>query len=183
MILKYASPRILEKKNNDKMSLSKNLTRPAQKLELKTKTVSNFQLKSILLVYISDNNRKFIDKSAAYALDLTNVRAIMINDGLNLFEISDSQLAMLKNRGFELKYRQISSKDAPKRGSIKVFFDGIDYYIELSAAYSLGLINVENFYGMDQQFYKISENILVFLNNKYDVDKITMEKSPDGKHR
>lgn len=174
MALKYVSTKSLD---NNRLSLEQNLTRRPVKLE--SKTILSSQLKSILIVYIATDNRKFIDKSAAYALNLTN----FMNDGIDLFEISDYQLRTMENRNFEIEYRQISSEDVPKREAIKVFFDGIDYYIELSAAYFLGLIRDENFFKMNQQLYKISENIFLFLNNKYDVDKIIIQDTKAKKYK
>lgn len=174
MALKYVSTKSLD---NNRLSLEQNLTRRPVKLE--SKTILSSQLKSILIVYIATDNRKFIDKSAAYALNLTN----FMNDGIDLFEISDYQLRTMENRNFEIEYRQILSEDVPKREAIKVFFDGIDYYLELSAAYSLGLISDENFFKMNQQLYKISENIFLFLNNKYDVDKIIIQDTKAKKYK
>lgn len=181
MSLKYVSNRVIQ--NNDRLSLSRNLTRQTVKLEIKspTATTNATKLKSVLLVYVSDDNRTFVDKSAAYSLGLTDVRAIMLENKLNLFEVSDLQIEQFKQKNFEIEYRKILNNEAPKKPTIKVFNDGVDYFIEPSAAYALGLITVENFNNMSDQLYKVSDNLLMFLNNKYAVETINMAETE--KHR
>lgn len=181
MSLKYLNNERIVNTDN-RLSLSRNFNRTETKLETKTVPANQQQLKSILVVYISEDNRKYIDKAAAYALGLTDVRAVMTGD-LNLFEINDRQFDLIKNKNYEIEYRQLLSKDAPKREAIKVFTDGLDHYIEISAAYALGLIDAKNFNMMESQFYKISENMLVFLNNKYDVETHVVETIETSKSK
>lgn len=40
----------------------------------------------------------------------------------------------------------------------------------MSAAYALGLISLENFNAMSDELYPVSDNLLVFLQNKYEVE-------------
>ena len=39
----------------------------------------------------------------------------------------------------------------------------------MAAAYSLGLVSVEYFNTMSNELYHVSDNLLYFLKNKYDV--------------
>lgn len=61
---------------------------------------------------------------------------------------------------------------------IKIYIsDNNDKFIEKSTAYVLGLIDVQKFYDEEEKQYKISDNLLVFLENKYNVDFITKENN------
>ena len=150
------------------LSLSRNLTRNEEKQNL-AQAQSSKILRQILLIYITDDNRLFIDRTAAYALGLTKVRAIMLDKGPSLFEINKNQLEMLKIRDFDIEYKKISTDEVPLKPVIKVFIDGIDYYIETSAAYALELITEKNFFAIENPYYRISDNMLAFLKSKYSV--------------
>lgn len=93
----------------------------------------------------------------------------MLDKGPSLFEINKNQLEMLKIRDFDIKYKKISTDEVPLKPAIKVFIDGIDYYIETSAAYALGLITEKNFFAIENPYYRISDNMLAFLKSKYSV--------------
>lgn len=125
-----------------------------------------------LKVYLSDDGRIFIDKSAAYHLGYVDVKAIMLNN-IQKVEITDRQLSQIKAReNIEIEYEKlVSNKEIPEKPKIEVFIDNIDYYIAPSAAYALNLIPVERFNYMadNKELYKISENLLVLLKNKYNV--------------
>ncbi len=58
-------------------------------------------------------------------------------------------------------------------------------FIEKSVAYALGLITDKNFYVMENQLYQISDNVLAFLNNKYEIGYIDigLENSRSGRTR
>lgn len=155
----------------DRLSISRNFERTTtntntrQKEPMKNSYIQKMKLK----IYISSDNRKFIEKSAAYSLGLTGVRAIMVENQLNFFEISDVQLEALKSRNIEMEYCQVPDEMVPKKPSIKVFQQGVNYFIEPSAAYALGLITDKNFYALGNQLYQVSDNLLAFLNNKRSV--------------
>ena len=124
---------------------------------------------------MADDNRKFIDKAASYALGLTDVRAVMV-DELNLFEITDKQLEHIKARNYEIEYKNLEKEKTPQKQPIEVFLIDDEYYIDMSAAYHLNLVSVETFNNMNGQLYKISDNLLAFLNNKYNVELIPEQK-------
>lgn len=165
----------------DRLSLSRNIEAHSNDINNKTKTktaavaavTNDYIQKMKLKIYISCDGRKFIEKSAAYALGLISDKNFhAMENKLNFFEISDRQLEAFKNRNIEIEYCQISDEMVPKKTAIKVFRQGINYYIELSSAYALGLISDKNFYVMGNQLYQINDNLLVFLNNKYTVEMI-----------
>lgn len=131
---------------------------------------NEFQQKMKLKVYLTDDEKIFIDRSAAYHLGYIDTRAVMSENDQKI-EITDRQLATLKAReNIEIEYEKLmSNKEIPTKPKIEVFVDNIDYYINISAAYSLGLINVETFNNMSNELYKVSDNLLAFLKNKYEV--------------
>lgn len=156
----------------------RNQARTNNQLGINPKTQSQnnsniqFQQKMKLKVYLSDDGRIFIDKSAAYHLGYIDVKAIMLNN-IQKVEIRDRQLSQIKAReNIEIEYEKLeSNKEIPEKPKIEVFIDNIDYYIAPSSAYALNLITVERFNYMtdNKELYKISENILIFLKNKYNV--------------
>ena len=156
---------------------ARNQARTNNQLGINSKTQSQnnniqFQQKMKLKVYLSDDGRIFIDKSAAYHLGYVDVKAIMLNN-IQKVEITDRQLSQIKAReNIEIEYEKlVSNKEIPEKPKIEVFIDNIDYYIAPSAAYALNLIPVERFNYMadNKELYKISENLLVLLKNKYNV--------------
>ena len=176
--LRTINSKIIE--SNNRLSCGMNLTSKPVTLNLNTIKKethhTNLELKSKLKVYLSDDNRKFIDKSAAYALGLTEVRVIMIENQDKYFEITDKQLETIKMKNYEIEYSKIENKEVPEKPVINVYNDGIDSYIDLSAAYALGLITDQNFNNMGNELYKVSENLLIFINNKYKVDRVVLEE-------
>lgn len=161
---------------NNILSLSRNLTNNVQGVtlntNLKTKSQSNVehQQKMKIKVYLTDDSRIFIDRATAYALGLAETRSLMLETNQKT-EITDRHLEIFKAReNLEIEYEKlIVNKEIPIKPKIEVFVDNIDYYISISAAYSLGLINVEVFNNMPNELYKVSDNLLVFLKNKYEV--------------
>lgn len=81
----------------------------------KTKTETKLRLKRKLMVY-KKNGRFYIDNSAAYALKLTNVRAIM-TENPHLIEIDLETLYRFQsNEGIEIEYQEL---DKEKESKIK----------------------------------------------------------------
>lgn len=171
---------IYKEKNNtsarDLLSVGRNLSATRSNLESKTQTKSNMesvqQLKQILLVYVDELERMYIKRSSLYALGLIDTRAIMISGSDDLIEIDKVQLASISSRdNIEIKMEKVNMKEKlPQRPKIKVYKKDLEYFIEMSAAYSLGLITTETFNLMANELYAVGENLLVFLENKYDVE-------------
>jgi len=165
-----------EKEKNsseDLLSLSKKLTMPETKLELNNVSkINNHQEKQILTIYTDDNELMYINRAAAYALGLIDTRAIMLDNDESLVPFSEKQLAVILNReNLDLDFRKIEQvQKIPKKQSIKVYRDNLNCYIDMSAAYALGLISIETFNAMCNELYPVSENLLVFLQNKYAVE-------------
>lgn len=129
---------------NSLLSLSRNLTRNEEKQNL-AQAQSSKILRQILLIYITDDNRLFIDRTAAYALGLTKVRAIMLDKGPSLFEINKNQLEMLKIRDFDIEYKKISTDEVPLKPVIKVFIDGSTTILKLLQHMHLDLLPKKTF--------------------------------------
>ena len=164
-----------KKENNNKFTISNNLSATKPSLQTETQQTNqpqrNFAQKQILLVYVNDD-RFYIQRSSAYALGIINTRAIMVNGPDDLIEISKEKLAVVSSRdNIELKFEKITlEKKVPERQKIKIYKENLNHYIDMSAAYALGLISLENFNAMSGELYPISDNYLVFLQNKYDVE-------------
>ncbi len=182
MRFKIASPKALD--SNSILSLSRNFE-PKTRSEFKTTPVvkTETKLKQILKVYVSSDKRKFIDKAAAYALKMINVRAIMLEDSDQLIEITDRQLEGLSKKNIEIQYQNVENSYIPPKQNINVYYEGIEYYIEPSAAYALGLITIENWNAMGNSLYRVSENLLMFLKNKYDVKLLPKEDASNKAYR
>ena len=180
-----------EKQNNtsarDLFSVGKNLSATRSSLELREQTKSVTQnvleQKQILLVYVAENDCLYIKHSAAYALGLVETRSIMVGDTEKLVEISKMQLASISTKqNIEVKMERINaSQKLPERQKIKVYKNDLLYYIDMSAAYALGLVSVETFNVMAGEFYGVSEALLAFLQNKYDVEYHNLEESIGGR--
>ena len=130
---------------------NKTLTVNAANQSLKT------GLKQKMKVKIYDqNNNYFIERSAAYALGLINTRAIMINDNNDLIALpADAHNKLRNNHDIEIEY--IKEMKKPK---LKAYFDGNNYYIDKSAAYALKMIENEEFFASEDQFYTITVDII-----------------------
>ena len=91
----------------------------------KTRTAS--KLKRKLLVYKKDG-KFYIDHSAAYALKLTNVRAIMLNNP-KLFEISLQFLNKIQNdKDIEIEYKEVNKEKEvdSNEGNLKETLEDLD---------------------------------------------------------
>lgn len=132
--------------------------------------------KQILIVYVSENERFYIKRSSAFALGLTDTRAMMVDGTNDLLEISKRQLAILSSReNLEVKLEKVAvNEQLPERPKIKVYKDNLNHFIEMSAAYALGLVSIDTFNVMSEELYPVAENLLIFLNNKYDVELVEL---------
>lgn len=161
-----------EKKQNEQGILS--ATKPKETI-LNINTNKQTELKTILkqkkkiTIYIEDK-KYFVEHSTAFALGLINTRAIML-DNPRLVEISyDVHNKLCKNNDIEINYVQVENK----KQKLRVFVSSSSYYIENSAAYSLGLLTVEEFNNSDEKYYFISESMLPVFKNKYDVEMVAL---------
>lgn len=164
--------------SNRKMSqnkLIKQMTGLNSTPQVETSTISSGRM--ILKVYLTDDSRMFIDRAAAYSLGFIDTRAIMLDDTQKI-QISEKDLSIIKTKNsIEIEYEKLLSKeDVPAKQKIIVYVDNVDYYISVAAAYSLGLINVEVFNNISNQLFNVSDNLMVFLKNKYDIVYTEMEK-------
>lgn len=132
-----------------------------QENQLKTK----LKQKKKIIIY-KENGKYFVEHAAAYALGLTNVRAIMLEKP-KLVEISSGiHNKLCANDEIEIEYVVLENK----KDKLKVFVDGSSFYVENGAAYALGLMTVEDFNNADGNYYYISETLLPILNEKYDIE-------------
>lgn len=145
-------------------------TKPKQ-VTLNINSNQNSQLKTILKqkkkinVYV-ENEKYFVEHATAFALGLINTRAIMLEKP-KLVEISyDIHNKLCKNDEIEIEYISIKNEKA----KLKVFVNGSSYCIEKGAAYSLGLLTVEEFNNSDEKYYYITESMLPVLKDKYEVE-------------
>ena len=157
-----------EKENKYENSIL-SATKPKE-TSLKTGLETNFQLqtrlkqKSIIKIYV-DENKYYVEHSAAFALGLIKTRAIMM-DNPKLIEISSEVHNKLKaNDLIEIEYIKIEKKQP-----LKIYIDGSRYCIDNSAAYSLGFLNVEQFNSPESNYYYISEDVLNNLKEKFNVE-------------
>ena len=144
-------------------------TRPKETI-LKIDLKSNYQLqtrlkqKSIIKIYI-DENKYYVEHSAAFALGLIKTRAIML-DNPKLIEISSEVHNKLKsNDSIEIEYIRVERKQ-----SLKIYTNGSQYCIDNSAAYALGFLNVEEFNNPESDYYYISEDVLNNLKKKFNIE-------------
>lgn len=162
-----------KKERNDILSASRKFEK--QKTEEKAVSKSNnynqLKLKRLLLVYLTEDNQMYISRPAAFSLGLSKVRNIMIDNEDTLVPINLEQLNILKTKDIEIVFEKLPEDEKiESKEHIQVFGDHINNYITTGAAYALGLINVETFNNLTDEFYPISDNLLYFLKNKYEVE-------------
>ena len=122
--------------------------------------------KKIIKIFV-DDNKYFVEHSTAFALKIINTRAVM-TDKLKLVEISYDMYNRLKsNDEIEIEYIKVGKKE---KLSLKVYYDGNNYYIDNSAAYTLGLLDVDSFYNNDIEYHYIDEDILNYLKQQFNVE-------------
>ena len=170
-----------DKKNEYENSIL-STTRPKETI-LKTGLETNTQLqtrlkqKSIIKIYV-DENKCYVEHSAAFALGLIKTRAIML-DKPKLIEISSEVHNKLKsNDSIKIEYIRVEKKQ-----KLKIYTDGSQYCIDNSAAYALGFISVEEFNNSESEYYYISEDILYKLKEKFNIDfySLNLEQYSSGK--
>ena len=170
-----------EKKNEYENSVL-SATKPKEQI-LKTGLETNLHLqtrlkqKSIIKIYV-DDNKYYVEHSAAYALGLIKTRAIMM-DNPKLIEISSEIHNKLKsNDSIDIEYIKIEKKQP-----LKVYIDGSQYCIANSAAYALGLLSVEQFNNSESDYYYITEDILNNFKERYNVEycSLNLEKYSSDK--
>ena len=147
--------------------------------ESKQKLQTRLKQKVKIQIYI-DENKFYVAHSTAYALGLIKTRAIML-DSPKLIEISSEIHNKLKsNDSIEIEYIKIEKKQ-----SLKVYVNSSDYCIDISAAYALGLISVEEFNNANDKYYYINENIVTNLKENFDVEfySLNLEKDLTSKNR
>ena len=134
-----------------------------KKINLRTHT------KSVLKVYVDEEaNKKYVEVAAAYALGLTNVRAIMTSTRYK--EITNEKIEQIRQRGYDVEFINLLKKEKQK---IQIFYKDNLFYISSGAAYALGYIDVEKFnlednlYGplKDEEFKNIKNTFAVEFSN------------------
>ena len=88
-------------------------------------------------------------------------------DKPKLIEISyDAHNKLYGNGEIEIEYFNLENKK-PK---LKVYVDNSSYCIDISTAYALGLLTVEEFNNFESKYYYISELYVPELKKEYDVE-------------
>lgn len=145
-------------------------TKPRSIFNLKEKgnlDSKNLRTKQIINVFIdTETNRKFVESFAAYAIGLTNVRAVML-DNPKYYEITASKIEELKNRGYIVNYIELPKRQKHK---IKVYYCDNKYYIDMASAYVLGYIDDRKFYNVSDDYYLLDNSKIEYIKNKYDVE-------------
>ena len=107
-----------------------------------------------------------MESFAAYAIGLTNVRAVML-DNPKYYEITASKIEELKNRGYIVNYIELPKRQKHK---IKVYYCDNKYYIDMASAYVLGYIDDRQFYNVSDDYYLLDNSKIEYIKNKYDVE-------------
>lgn len=123
--------------------------------------------KQILNVFVDvESNRKFIESFAAYAIGLTNVRAVML-DNPKYYEITTSKIKELEAKEYEVNYIELPKR---KKQKIRVYCSANKYYIDMASAYVLGYIDDKQFYDVSNDFYLLDNAKFEYIKNNYDVE-------------
>ncbi len=133
--------------------------------------MNNENNKILLKVYVEEG-RYYIDRDMASAFGLVKSMPL-VNNAPKVIEISDYLFEHLKNN--KSLNVEISSKFP-----IKVFADGGDRCVSLSDAYSLGLLGDDEYFGSKSSFYYISNEILAYLYENYNVELVLMNTNTNN---
>ena len=140
---------------------------------------TRLETKSKILIY--DIEGKFyVEHATAYALNLVNTRAIML-DKPKLIELPvdiHNKLKTMSN--VEIEYKKIIKK--PK---LKVYVSNSNYFIDSSAAYSLGLLSDEEFANIQNNYYYIDSSMIEVFKEKFDIEfnALGLEKEQSNGNR
>lgn len=140
---------------------------------------TRLETKSKILIY--DIEGKFyVEHATAYALNLVNTRAIML-DKPKLIELPvdiHNKLKTMSNG--EIEYKKIIKK--PK---LKVYVSNSNYFINSSAAYSLGLLSDEEFANIQNNYYYIDSSMIEVFKEKFDIEfnALGLEKEQSNGNR
>lgn len=134
-------------------------------------------------IFIYDIEGKFyVEHATAYALNLVNTRAIML-DKPKLIELPidiHNKLKAMSN--VEIEYKKIIKK--PK---LKVYVSNSNYFIDSSAAYSLGFLSDEEYTNIQDNYYYIDNSMIETFKEKFDIEfyalNLEKEKSNGNKLR
>ena len=90
------------------------------------------------------------------------------------YEITDDIISKVRLRGDEVIFVTLPLK----REKLKLYYDSENsFYIDNSAAYSIGLINVDEFYQSSAIFYgPLSFKEIEILKSKYEIYNERMDK-------
>lgn len=163
------------KSNNSILSATRPSNIPLKNNEgLKTKLVS----KSRILIYDIDG-KFYVEHATAYALNLVNTRAVML-DKPKLIELPIS----IHNRLKEMDNVEIEYKKIIKKPKLKVYVSNSSYFIDKSAAYSLGFVSDEDFLNTQDNYYCIDSGMLESFKEKFDIEfyGLSIEKENSNKN-
>jgi len=169
-----------QEKTNYKNSML-SATKPDTILSLNQQQKNNVNLKSqtkaILKVYVDEEtNKKYVEVAAAYALGLTNVRAIMTSTRYK--EVTDDKINEVRKRNFDIEFEKLPKKNKQK---IQIFYEDNQYYISSGAAYSLGYIDVTKFNMEDNIYGPLTDEEIKNIKNNFEIEfkniKIQSENS------
>lgn len=160
----------LKEQNNTNGLLS--AVKPQAKLKLDNKVINDIKeytvTKSILKVYEeAETHKLYIDFAAAYALHLTQVRAIML-DTPKYFEITRDVLDKIKSdMHYEIEYVKLSPRI---KQDIMVYYKDEYLYIDPGAAYALGFITVSEFNNNDNMYGPLNDTQIAYIKYNFNVN-------------
>lgn len=151
-----------EEKLEQDLKTQKKSNRLNTKTKTNTETTTETKLKRILQVY-KKYGKFYIDQFAAYALKLTNVRAVM-TDEPRLTEVSlDFLQEMENNEEVEIEYKELkgSIDIGSNNGNVNGIVDGLE-----QGEYGIGIHGIDQ--GDSKEKYSKAEGIIeqgLFINN------------------
>ena len=163
------------KKTNNQNSLL-SAVKPQTKLdldnEISTQPKQYTMTKSILKVYKSPETHKlYIDFAAAHALNLTSVRAIMLETP-KYFEVTNEIIEKIKNnKHYEIEYITLPPRI---KQDIMVYYKDNYLYIEPGAAYALGYISVSEFNNTDNLYGPLNANQIAYIKYNFNINYLPL---------
>lgn len=150
-------------------------TRPSVSKLIVNATVSKplktmLKQRMVIKIYVDESkNKKYVEHSTAYALGLIKTRAVMLEKP-HLVEITDAIFNKLES---DSRYR-IDKIIIENKQPLKVYVDGDNYFIDISAAYALNLLGIEDFQKAEDKYYYITKELLEKLSSQYNIEKYAM---------
>lgn len=157
--------------SNATMSARKTGLGTEEKLNSTVKLNTVLQVKKILRVYVDpDTKTKYIDREAAEELSLIGkIRKLLISKEVKYQITNDIINRITSKKGpvtIEIEYVELPPKE---KQTCRVYYYDRYRYIDRSAAYSMGLIDVKEFNSSSER-YEISEKEYEKIRSKYNLE-------------